>query len=377
MRQIPLSSEFIRGLVEAEETYRHLVEGIPAAVYVDAPDELSTNLYTSPQIEAILGYSPADWTARPDLWFSIMHPDDVDRVAEEDRKVSVTGERFRAEYRLRARDGRWVWLRDEAVIVRDEAGEPLFWRGIMLDVSEQKEAEEKLRRSLDALRRTMEERRQLLFRLEEAREEERRRIAEDIHDDPIQAMSAADMRLRLLADESAGTEVGRAIEDVHMVVTDAIERLRNLLFELRPPALDHEGLSAALRQYLKYSEAMKGLLCELDDRLESEPPAEMQATLFRIAQEALANIRKHAEARRVGVLLESVDDGVLIRVTDDGKGFDVTLLHRPAPGHLGLSSLLERAQLAGGWGRVDTRPGAGTSVECWLPRYESGADRSA
>jgi PAS domain S-box-containing protein len=138
---IPLSPEFLRGLQEAEATYRHLVEGAPAILYIDAVDEPSTNLYTSPQIEEMLGYSVEEWRDDPELWIVRMHDDDRARVLAEHRESNRTGRPFHAEYRLFARDGAERWFRDEAVIVRNDDDEPLFWRGVMIDITEQKRTE--------------------------------------------------------------------------------------------------------------------------------------------------------------------------------------------------------------------------------------------
>ncbi len=367
MEPDPRSPEFRRGLEEAEPTFRHLVEGIPAVVYIDDVDEVSTNLYTSPQVARIVGYSPEEWKANPNLWFDNLHPDDRERVMEINRRGNETGEPFSAEYRMIAKDGREVWIRDEAFLVCDREGEPLFWRGIMYDISEQKRVEEKLRRSLDILRRTMDERRELLYRLESAQEEERRRIAADIHDDSIQVMSAVDMRLQMLASTVGDAALVAELDEIHRNATQAVERLRHLLFELRPPTLDRDGLAAAVKLYLKQSARDAGLEFQIEDRLETEPPPEVRVALFRTAQEAITNVRKHAGARNVWVLLETVEDGVRVRVSDDGVGFDAREALRPEPGHLGLPAIIERAELAGGWCRVDSSPGGGTTIECWLP----------
>jgi PAS domain S-box-containing protein len=351
------------------EAYKTLAEGVPAILYIDAPDEESTNLYTSPQIEEILGYSPEEWINRPGMWLELLHPDDFERVTRLNDESNANGgtDLFLAEYRLRARDGRIVWFRDEALMVRDEAGSPLFWRGVMLDITELKLAEEKLQRSLEILRRTMEQRQALVARLEVAQEEERRRIAADIHDDPIQVMSAADMRIQALVEEADDGPARTALAEVHTTVALAIERLRTLLFELRPPALDQQGLVAALKIYLKHIGAEAGLDTAVEGRLAAEPPGEVRAILFRIAQEAVANVRKHAQATRIDVHVSDHESGILLRVRDDGRGFDPVVAQRPLPGHLGMSAMPERAELAGGWCRVDSAPGSGTVVECWLP----------
>lgn len=376
MSQIPVSPEFLQGLQEAQETYRHLVEGIPAILYIDAVDDLSSNIYTSPQIVGLLGFTPDEWRDEPNLWLARLHDDDRERVVAAHRLSNLNGGPFGVEYRVIAADGREVWFRDEAVLVRDDAGEPLYWRGVMFDVTDQKRAEDKLRRSLEILRRTMEQRRVLVARLEEAQEEERRRIAADIHDDSIQVVSAADLRAQALARRLEDPELRAEATELHDTLREAIERLRHLLFELRPPALDREGLATALRQYLDQPFGGPQIQTALEDRLDGEPPSEVRATLYRIAQEAITNACKHAGATRLEVRLLSSEDGVRLQVVDDGRGVEPVDLASPEPGHLGIAAMVERAELAGGWCRVEGEPGVGTTVECWLPLGQ-GADPAA
>ena len=351
--------------------YRELVEGIPAMLYLDYPDEFSTNFYTSPQAEALLGYTQEEWGTDQELWLRIIHPDDVDAVRAENERSNAAGDRFHAEYRVRANDGRLVWIRDDALLVRDSGGAPAYWRGIMLDVTAEKEAEEKLRRSLDMLRRTIQQRRDLAQKVETAQEEERRLIAADIHDDPIQVMSAVDLRLAMLA-ERPETITTAALGELRSIVGDSIERLRSLVFELHPAALDREGLVAAIDQYLSYAAKDAGWSYEIVDELKHEPAPQLRVSLYRIVQEAVANARKHAGASRVSVRVATAGDGVTVTVTDDGSGFDTGRVEPPEPGHLGLATMIERAELIGGWCRLSSSAAAGTTVECWLPS-ESGS----
>ncbi|MGZ8630828.1 MAG: sensor histidine kinase [Actinomycetota bacterium] len=356
------------------EDYRELVEGIPAILYVDRPDEYSTNFYTSPQAEALLGYTREEWGTDQDLWLRIIHADDVEAVKDENERSNVDGEPFHAEYRIVAKDGRIVWIRDDALLVRDERGRPRYWRGIMLDVTAEKEAEEKLRRSLEVLRRTIQQRRELAQRIGSAQEEERRQIAADIHDDPIQVMSAVELRLAMLA-EQPETITTAALAELQTTVRQSIERLRSLVFELRPAALDREGLIAAIDQYLAHAAKETGWSYEIVDQLTGEPEPELRAALYRTVQEAVANARKHADAHRVSVRVTTAGDGVTLRVADDGTGFDTERIVTPEPGHLGLHTMIERAELVGGWCRVSSVADAGTTVDCWLPSDGDRSDR--
>jgi PAS domain S-box-containing protein len=346
-------------LRKAHERYRTLVEEVPAVVYAAEFGEAGAWSYVSPQIESLLGFTPEEWTADPNLWARRLHPEDRDRALAEDEHCRRTGEPLRSEYRMLARDGRVVWVRDEATVVRDEAGRPVFYQGLLLDLTERKRAEE--------------DRRRLLHRLVSAQEEERARIAADVHDDPIQKMTAVGIRLATLRHMIDQADQVGLLNQLEETVAGSIGSLRHLLFELRPPALDREGLAAALRQYLLENTSDAAFTFRLEDRLVQEPPAEVRAVAYRVAQEALVNVRKHAQATSVEVLLESRDGGLRVRIRDDGVGFTPTEERDAPPGHLGLPSMRERVELAGGRWRMQGAPGAGTTVEFWLPMGREGA----
>jgi signal transduction histidine kinase len=236
-------------------------------------------------------------------------------------------------------------------------------------------AERDLHRSLAALRKTDRERRRLLAYLTRVQEQERSRIASDIHDDSIQAMTAVGIRLESVKRRLFGTDSAALDElnELEGTVVLSIARLRHLLFELRPPVLDREGLAPALRLHLERLSIDRPVEFDIDNRFESEPPGETRTILYRIAQEAVANVRKHARATRVDVLLDQQNDGFLVRISDDGVGCSAQMAQDIGqdPGHLGLTAMRERAELAGGWWKLHSSPRAGTTVEFWLPSHAS------
>lgn len=219
------------------------------------------------------------------------------------------------------------------------------------------------------------ERRTLMGRLVRAREEERRKIAADIHDDSIQAMTVVSMRLQQLRKHMTTSEQKELIARIDEAVVESITRLRELMFDLRPPALDRAGLGAALRELLDRMRAETDIEFTLDDGLSREPSSAVQVELYRIAQEAIANVRKHSKAGLVKVDLQRVQQGYRIRVIDDGVGFDVAI-HTEERGHIGLLDMNERAMIAGGWWTIESHVGGGTEVEFWLPDERAG-DASA
>ncbi len=152
-RDITERKEAEEALSEAEERYRTLVEQIPAVTYIDRADGSDEPLYTSPQIEKMLGYTPEEWLEGR-LWPERLHPEDRERMLAADGHFEAGGsESFSEEYRLVAKDGAVVWVREEAVLVEDERGNPLFWQGVLFNITEQKQAEEELRESEERLRR--------------------------------------------------------------------------------------------------------------------------------------------------------------------------------------------------------------------------------
>ena len=233
---------------------------------------------------------------------------------------------------------------------------------------------QKLQERLYDLSRLDQERRRLLSHLVHAEEEERRAIASDIHDDPIQKMVAVSMRLDVVLEDHPELADDEQFLKAGETVKRSIESLRGLMFELRPYVLDHDGLGAAISVLAQEEAKLPGFaVYEIDDRLSSEPPESGRVILYRITQEALANVRKHARAGQVRITLAEDEDGYRIIVEDDGVGFDPAATSDPSLGHIGLTSMRERASLAGGWVRIEGREVGGTVVEAWIPRAVDGA----
>lgn len=210
------------------------------------------------------------------------------------------------------------------------------------------------------------EKRGLLAAFVRAQEEERRVLASDLHDDSIQVLSATRLELTALEEQLDDSDQRRRLRRLDHALKDAAGRMRSQIFDLRPPSLDGSGLVMAVTEYLEVVSERDGLATELVNHLRREPDPEMRAIAYRIMREALVNVIKHARAGRVTVSLDDRDGGMLVRVRDDGVGFSPED-RRLAAGHIGLASMRERAELVGGWWRVESAPGAGTTVEFFLP----------
>ncbi|MGD0448012.1 MAG: ATP-binding protein [Candidatus Dormibacteria bacterium] len=220
-------------------------------------------------------------------------------------------------------------------------------------------------RSLEELSRVSGERLRLMRLLVEAHEDERRTIAADIHDDSLQILAAVGLRLQTLRRRVNDEAARSTLDAVEQMVGTAVSRLRGLMFNLRPTGLDHGDLLGTIRDRLTQVQQDEGIAYSLAG---SEPGALTTAarvTLYRVAQEAIANVVKHASASHVSVSVEERDQGCQMRIADDGAGLAAAA--ESLPGHLGLASMRERTEVAGGWLRVESGALRGTVVTAWIP----------
>jgi PAS domain S-box-containing protein len=305
--------------------------------------------------ERIKGYRAGEIIGRH---FSTFYPPEDVAAGKPDRELELAAAYGRLEdegWRVR-QDGSRFWANVVITALFDETGALRGFGKVTRDLTERRSREQELS-----------DRRRLLAHLVETQERERRRIAWDVHDDSIQAMIAVGMRLKMLADRLPAEHAG-LLAQLDDAVAASVTRLRTLAFELRPPAIDREGLVEALSGYLDQVVGGWGLKHALRHDLAAEPPLEVSVTAFRICQEALNNVRKHASAGAVELSLRTRDNGLLVRVSDDGVGPpDEAIGLRPGPDHFGVIEMRERTDIAGGWWTLRPGPTGGTVVEFWLP----------
>ena len=226
------------------------------------------------------------------------------------------------------------------------------------------------------------DRQDLLDHLIRAQEEERGRIAADIHDDTIQVLAAANLRIQQLRNALNNPEELGILDKLETTLSMAMGHLRQLIFNLRPPSLEHGSVGTAIRGLLDDMQANVGVSYQLDDRCTANLGQAARVLIYRSASEALANVRKHARARHVRVQFRAAAGGCLVRIVDDGVGYSPAEVEQ-RPGHAGLTLIRERAEIAGGWSRIESTPGSGTTVEFWVPNHElpgqpkAGHDRVA
>jgi signal transduction histidine kinase/ligand-binding sensor domain-containing protein len=241
----------------------------------------------------------------------------------------------------------------------------------LLALKEQRErALEEAHRSGEALKLAYEQLRRLTGRLEAAKEDERKRIARELHDEMGQALTAAKINLQLLPGVPDAEERGRRIGDTVALVDRMIQHVRTLSLDLRPPLLDELGLIPAVRGYLEALAQRSGIKIEVEADALAEPLSpEIEITTFRVIQEALTNVLRHAQARGTRVRLRREPPWLGVTVADDGNGFDVEeALGRAAGGHhLGLLGIRERVEGLGGSVEFDSAAGRGTEIRVRVP----------
>jgi PAS domain S-box-containing protein len=274
------------------------------------------------------------------------------------------------EYRTQLGDGRTAWLRASAAPIRREDGQVSGAVAVFDDVSREKQAEELLRT-------------RLLTRLATIQEDERRRIARELHDETGQLLTALILGLKALRDRPEAAALAPSFTPLHELAEQVGQATHRVAWELRPTALDDLGLARALRgaveQWAERAGVAADLHCDLGpDRLSPE----VETHLYRIVMEALTNVGKHAGAGRVSVILERRRDHLLVIVEDNGRGFDPESVRQAASGEhkLGLFGMQERAALVRGTFLIESNPGQGTTVFVRVPlpaeKGENGEDDS-
>jgi len=353
------------------DRFRLLAENASDIIYLYRVRPEARYEYVSPSVTRLTGYTPQEHYDDPEITLKMAHPHDRPLLAALIRAPGAFSDPVLL--RLIRKDGSVLWTEHRIAAIYDATANVVAIEGIARDITERREAEDELWRTVETLRKTDEQRRKLLTLLASAEQKERKQLAEDLHDDSIQVLTAAVLRVQVFQRHLQGDpERAAELEELEATLRIALERLRHVSFELRPPALDLEGLVPALRVYLQKLREEHGVRFDLVDRLDVDPPLELRITIYRIAQEALANVRKHADAERVHVLVEQHERGIHVRIQDDGCGFDASGA-TTVPGHLGLVAMRERAELAGGWWKCRSAPGAGATVEFWVPREPAAA----
>jgi len=338
--------------------FKALVEASPDFIAIANLD--GSVKYVNPGGRQMIGMDPdADVTTTriPDY----VTPEVLDQYLEGVLPAVMANGHWAGEANLRSRRGQVIPVAVASFLVREpETGEPFALATVQRDITERLAAE-------TALRELAKQRQALLSRLVDAQDAERAQIAADVHDDPVQALAAVDLRLGLLS-RKLGEQAPALLETLGTVqasVSGATDRLRTLLFDLEPPDLEH-GLTGALQRAADEIFDSIPTRWVVDGDREPDVPDATRAIAYRIAKEAMMNARKHAEAHNVVITIAGRDHGLEVCVSDDGVGLGPDPV-QSTPGHRGLFTMQDRAEIAGGRCTIDNRRPSGTLVTLWLP----------
>ena len=385
-----------QALLESEERYRALVENTQEGIVVSLD---GTPMFISESMTAIFGYSVEElMRIHPE---ELIHPDDREKMMSvlgdrsSDRKVC----RF-TSFRIIAKDKRIKWLTMNI--------KPIMWCGrqaeiqILTDVTVFKEHEEELRTAHGKLEERVDQRtaelskanaqlkveaehrkkaqehtQSLTQRLLQMQENERQRISRDLHDNVAQDLSSMILQLETLFDDlpHAGKELAGRSKALTGILLEAISSVRNIAYGLTPPALDQLGLVRALENHCLDSCERVGIAVDFHATGIEEADLEFdtEINIYRMVQEAIRNIVKHAEASKVKVKLIESHPYILIRVEDNGQGFDIErrISESAREKRMGLQSMKERARLTGGSMEMQSLPGVGTRIVFKIPIEKS------
>lgn len=354
------------------KTLSKIIDGLAIPLFVINREHRVTHWNSA--IEALSGRKRDDVIGKDDHWrsfYSEKRPSMADLIVEgasaqeiekhyhgKSRKSSLIEDTYEAEDFFPALGDKGKWLHFTASPIKDDQGEIIGAIETLLDTSERKRLEDNLRFFLQQITR--------------AQEEERKYIARELHDDMAQILGSLSRRLDNLLRKKHNfrTNEASALQDIQALLNQGLQSLNSFIQNLRPSLLDDLGLIPALRSLTNNLEKTDGTLAEFtvigeERRLTSE----IELSLFRIVQEALNNVSKHAQATEVHVSAEFNGSGIKLAVSDNGRGFELqgSMDDLPRIGQLGLMGMQERVWLLGGTIEVNSEPGRGTMLKVDVP----------
>jgi PAS domain S-box-containing protein len=353
----------------AEEAARKKDESLAEAQRIAHLGNWHWNIETnelawSDEVYRIFGLPPQEFGATYDAFLAFIHPGDRGEVEEAvNRSLADPSVPYGIEHRVVRPDGSERIVHERGEVTFDDGGRPIRMIGTVQDITERKRAEELLQRSEEELRH-------LSSRLLSIQEEERKRIARELHDGIGQSLSALkfllENRLQLMEKNSIACDL-HPLEDMVPMLQNAVEEVRQMQTDLRPPILDDLGILATLSWFCReYQRIYARIKIETDLGIqENEVPAPLKTVIYRVLQEAMNNIAKHSRATRVRLSLGQKEARIYLRVEDNGSGFDLrqVLSEERAGRGFGLTSMRERTELSGGSFSIESIEGRGTTLQ--------------
>ena len=346
-----------KALLESEKKYRFLIQKIPSVVYKGYND-WSVEFFDK-KIELLTGYAVDEFNSGRIKWSDIIDKEDLETAREIFIQALKTDKSYVREYRIKSKDGNIHWIQERGHIVCDNKGRIAYVNGVFFDITERKEAEEHIHA--------------LTQQLMKAHEDERQMISRELHDRIGQDLSMLKIGCDTLFDDHPDVHPGmrQRISELTKILHGSIMAVRDLAYDLRPPSLDQLGLARTIFQYCEDFSEKTGLNVDfnsagMDDlRLDFDT----EINLYRLVQEGLININKHADARQATIRLVASFPNIILRIEDNGKGFNVRdrLVAVSNEKRMGLRSMEERVGLLEGKMRIQSRPAEGTKIFIEVP----------
>jgi two-component system sensor histidine kinase UhpB len=356
-------------LMESADRFQSLVEQLPGMPYIANLDKVGSNVYVSPKIEGLLGFTAEQWCKEPQLRIRQLHPDDREYVLKAINDATANGSSFSIDYRIYRHDGTLRWFHDEARVVVGAQGEPLFLQGAVLDVTERKQAQAELEQSHQELQ-------DLIAALDSLRVEEQKRLAHEMHDDFGQMLAAMKMDLSTLQQHlpQSDARIVRQLSSINELVDAMVVSVRRIIADLPPKVLEDVGLYSALEFITANFEKRHRIACRL--HLSDPEPileAKVATAIYRVVQETLNNVAKHAHANYVEARVICSGADINLCVKDNGRGMAPDKLQKP--GSFGLIGMRQRVTALGGEINIDSAEGAGTAIKITIPIKARGMRR--
>ena len=393
---------------QAKNKYENLIKNIPDVIYSTLPDESGTTTFISERWRDWTGYDPGDFYKDRETWPKCIHPKDRDNAVQAFISAIEEKRGYEFEYRVvHRKTGQVRNLRDCGIPVLNKKGEITKFDGIVTDITERKRADEALRQAHDQLERRVQERtkelaetnttlrteiterkraeealqesqtalrlsiqeiRELAGKLLFAQEEERRRLARELHDDFTQRLAVLAIDVGRLEQQLQSTPepVSKKLHEMKGRIVRLSEDIHKIARQLHPSILEDLGLADAIEsECTRFSEQEK---IQVNFKREDFPerlPKDVSLCIYRIAQEGLRNVAKHAHAKKVRIRLRRTNGSLVLSIRDTGVGFDTAGLEGKQG--LGLASMEERVRLIRGSLSIYSEPGQGTTIEVRAP----------
>jgi PAS domain S-box-containing protein len=366
MRRIQMEKD----LIESQRFVHRIADATPNLLYLYDAIE-NRNMYINSRIKDILGYSAEDIKKMKSAFFKkLLHPGDASVIDSLWKRFTTAkeGDIIESEYRLKNCKGEWRWFYSRDIVFkRTSDGLLKLVLGISQDVTQRKLFEEELKSSRERLRL-------LLAHLQSVREDERTRISREIHDELGQALTALKMDLSWII-KRLGKEEKPVREKAHLMsklIDMNIQTVKRISAELRPGLLDDLGLTAAIEWQAEEFRKRTAIKCEVSIRPDDmELERDLSTGIFRIFQETLTNVVRHAKAKKVRVSLKKSDGTLVLQVKDDGKGISQRQISSPKS--IGLIGMRERVHFFGG--EMEINGDKGTTVTVTIPFKNGTGDR--